>query len=649
MTIESQQPLLEDPTSGSYPDLFFYPAAKKDELKLRILETEHALTICVNANNTMQNYLVKTSERFERLSETSIEMSEELDLQRSSVTVGRMFLILRNEAQTLGISDRDFIDMFKLCTKINTKVSTKLFHDIHRERGIERIKIENVRQEQPKIVNKVLDEYGAVQQPWFKGSKAQWREFLIKHSIFFFHFQGKDSNSLTPEGLRINGDTYKYGVPDWFDELDAGALPTREAVEKEILEDTESAKSLYAGLKSLFKSREYTIREEMKKTFGYANMVERTKNKLELSIDNFPLLLISLANCHTGGFLLKANAQEEFVAGRRPFEYIKPAKLLERTIDAFLAEESRVLCKEIVAMWIEDTLIKSKSVSDDLKVVSPDFQKTTVDLVDSISGDSQASLEFKQTLGTNKRLYYSLIKDIAPLLIHLTPNEIDYLKEIISEFGERNVGQIILEAAEVISYHAADFGQNPTKESESVIRRMREYTKKILIRDHVDLFNAFACSLFDDDPNTPDSDNDNLFEEKALKIETEAIAEESANISKGNLAGWQLIYSNNRTLLENHLDIVGGESLEEREQALEEYVKRNGISCSIKIASVIRTFDWLVTIPEETEWLAMRKEANGVMFKKKKRGRVRILYRMEPDIKKIVFFLHQKKDWDYGF
>ena len=648
MTIESPQSHFVDPSPEGYPDLFKYPASKKDELKVRILEVDSSFTIYSIANRTLNEYLRSSNERFTRLSDTSVDMYEELDLLKSSVAVSKMYLTLRQELPIVGISDEEFIDMFKFFTKINSKVSEKLFHGIHRENGIERIKIDNVRGQQAKTINKILEEHSAP-KPWFKGTKAEWRDFLINHSIFLFNFMDKDTKTSANDDIRIQGVTYQNGMPDWFDGLDEGILPSDEIVEQEILEDTQDAKRINTDLDQLLKSQKYIVKEERRKTYGFAKMVEKTKNKLELSVDNFPLLLISLISCHTGGFTLKPDAEERFAAGKIPFDYLESSELIEQTIDNFLAKEERLLCKETVAQWIEDSLEKSKSISQDLKVIDPDFGRVSILLLDSVGGDTRAATEFKKTLGTNKRLYYSLTKDIAPLLIHVTADELAYLKEIIKEYGVKTAGHAILEIAEAISYHSTDFSNNLPKESQSAINRLRTYTKKVLIRDHIDLYDAMANTLLIDEEDIPAATEENTFEEKALKIETAAIAVESANIGLGNLADWQLIYSNNRSLSENHLDPIDGQSLEEREKALEEYVVQNGISCSVKIGSIIRAFDWLVTVPEEKEWLAMRKEVDGVTFKKKKRGRVRILYRMDPETKKIIFFLHQKKDWSYGF
>jgi mRNA-degrading endonuclease RelE of RelBE toxin-antitoxin system len=121
-------------------------------------------------------------------------------------------------------------------------------------------------------------------------------------------------------------------------------------------------------------------------------------------------------------------------------------------------------------------------------------------------------------------------------------------------------------------------------------------------------------------------------------------------IVQGNLAGWQFFYTTNRTSEQSHLIEIEGQTTEELERNLHRFITDRKISCSIPAGSIVNAFEWLVTeVPKETEQTRMGMQINGEYFKKLKRQRVRIIYQMSPSEKKIIFFIHKKQDWGYGF
>lgn len=120
-------------------------------------------------------------------------------------------------------------------------------------------------------------------------------------------------------------------------------------------------------------------------------------------------------------------------------------------------------------------------------------------------------------------------------------------------------------------------------------------------------------------------------------------------VAQGNLLAWHIFYTDNKSLDDKHLVEIGGSTLKEREETLEALRIKEQIPLSIKPGSVIRALDWLVTVPQDVEQVRIRKDIGGEEFKKLKRGDLRILYQMRPPEKAIIFFLHQKQAWTYGF
>lgn len=117
----------------------------------------------------------------------------------------------------------------------------------------------------------------------------------------------------------------------------------------------------------------------------------------------------------------------------------------------------------------------------------------------------------------------------------------------------------------------------------------------------------------------------------------------------GNLQGWRLYYSLNRSTAGSGLVELEGSTLDDRERVFDQFLLDNGISCSIKRASVIRALEWVAAAPGQVEFQRIRQEIGAEVFKKVKRGKVRIFYVLKPEIRHIVFFVHQKQAMGYSF
>ncbi|CAN5185387.1 hypothetical protein BH09PAT1_BH09PAT1_1210 [soil metagenome] len=149
------------------------------------------------------------------------------------------------------------------------------------------------------------------------------------------------------------------------------------------------------------------------------------------------------------------------------------------------------------------------------------------------------------------------------------------------------------------------------------------------------------------------SNNEQIVHAEALPAKAEQFTEETnqeiAALAAGNLSGWKIYYAHDRRTDADHLELLPGESMEEREEALSNFIGTNNISCNIKPGSIVNALDWLVEVPDGVEQLRHKKTVGKEEFKKIKRGDVRLLYKVDRDEQKIVFFIHQKKAYSYHF
>lgn len=638
----------EGSTKPTTLDLFCYPRAESEKLRGNIIATSHLYNSHRRAYEALHAFSDQVEQRLVRLEQTTRDLEEETDLNRSSATIGKAYFGIKDSLGALNLSSQDFIDFFKLCVKINTRASRMLFAGMYEEGGLEKLQMLNATRRSGPAFIQTIEQYAKTPPEWFtKGTRA-WKELIAQHS-FLFNWVKDDPNG--PDGKKaLTGDTHPDGLPDWYDDLDSGTLPGDDTVLKEIIEDVETVQRLKAQRNQLYEQMKYSVIYESKKVWGYARHINITKREFLPVVQTFPELLAALTLTGSGDFELKPSEDEEFKPGISEVLQADPEKLRRSIIAEFTGNNETLLCPELVSLWIENSLLKSKVIDSAESTAPNDFRGKLLATLGALEGNPDAETEFKRYIQNEKRAYYSLAHDISPLLIHLTANEQEYLEELIKGSDDIPAGDLVMEIAEIVSHHSTKFKDGDPKETSSAIRRMKEFAEKYLNRNYTRLFRQMSDTLFAEkevNEDLQEISEDERVSDVAYEVQT--IKQETRKIQQSSLGGWKLAYTDNRSMDEHHVENIPGDTLEELEGSLENYIVKNGVSCSIKLGSVVRAFDWLVSVPAEVERARIRKTVGDVTFKKLKRGRVRILYVTEPEQKRIVFFLHQKKAWGYGF
>lgn len=217
---------------------------------------------------------------------------------------------------------------------------------------------------------------------------------------------------------------------------------------------------------------------------------------------------------------------------------------------------------------------------------------------------------------------------------------------MLKEYNGTTTEHFIWDMAELISSHIKREKVQLTRSQLGALHYLSKFTATFLRNHHNFLLRELHKSL-----------QDNFFEQEELKPKDslitanlqEEIESTTEEIAQGNLAGWHIFYTDNKSSDEKHLTEIGGKTLEERELALQELFSKENVSFSIKPGSIVRVFEWLVTVPEEVEQVRIRKNIGDEVFRKIKRGSLRIFYQMSWEKKDLIFFVHQKQAWGYGF
>lgn len=590
------------------------------------------------AKRAFTKLVQETQKRVVRLNQTQADLDEQAVQLVSSRTCSAAYLRLFDELSLQSVPPCEILEFYKKCLTVNTRNCTSLFQ---KGRFVLQESIVN-----PLSGNReyqaMLDGVAGDPPSWFEGGKVKWREFVRYHAHFPAYlnldlvqrYAGKNYLPTLQTADRL-GFTLKDAFPDWLEELEEG-IPERSLVERELAEDTQESRKVYHQLERIQQQDVYLRQTVNQKAEKVEARFQERRVELVPSIKNFSELVLYLGSmCDIHAHLTPEEARE---------------KLMRR----FLESHERLIDRESLALWIEKKLGEGGVIKKDARdLIDTNFRDLFSLLLQEMGAHSSDSPKsFREVKQTDKKAFNALNYDIKPFLALLRKDELVYLEEFIQVSQASPVEPAVWEMAELISLRYRNSGSyDAGNKTRLPLEEFRKFTTSWLRKNWQWAYRELqqvlsggrvqeATPLPSDTPRVPPQEESSPVGEITTMIE---------ETQQGNLRGWHLYYSTDRTVKEDSLRELGGGSVEEREQGLEQFIAGGKIPCSIKPASVIRAFEWLVTVPQEVERVRIRKDIEGTVFKKLKRGAVRIFYTICPEEKKIVFFIHQKKGYRYGF
>ena len=135
--------------------------------------------------------------------------------------------------------------------------------------------------------------------------------------------------------------------------------------------------------------------------------------------------------------------------------------------------------------------------------------------------------------------------------------------------------------------------------------------------------------------------------------ETEILIQEFdhdiSEVETGGLKGWNVMYSLNATLNNIDLITIEGETLDEKSEFLKKLFVDEGISCSTDPSNVIAVLERKTEASPESEYIVPVFTVKHEDFKRQRVGGVRVFYKMDQVLKKMIFWVYQKQANGYDF
>ena len=642
MNTETISPVNEEQVKNNPPTtlhLFRYKGFERDQLQAKVSAGAKLEENFTRTNLSLGKLHAGTNARLDRLSQTSIELLEQLDNNSSSITCGAVYLKMHDELHYL--SPQDFMTFFRQCLAVNTSLCE-----------LERAKAENAKDQTTlfRIINLknnrqlpaddkiILGKMPENPPCWFGDDKRAWKAFVYLHANFVMYlnhdmFQSfaSDTGSLKDMLDRVAelpGFTKKGELPDWFSE-DGERVPTKEEVEEELEEDKEQKIKNINALQKINEQGSYLTTASTDKTNKAMARLLGLAQETFSNSQNFTDMII---------FLEIANKVNKTNTFNLPFD---------KTIKDYTESQGILVISEPIALYIEKKLLEGKIIQSTQDPIAANFTDLFTRLLEYLKDKQDSSLQnFQELRNTNKKAFGTLNYDIKPFLEILSVEELSFLQELPKAYRGTAIEQLIWDMAGLISSRIKQGEVQLTRSLRGALNYLSKFTATFLKTHSNFAYREIYKSL-----------QDNFFEQEELEplgslVATslqEEIESTTEEITQGNLAGWHIFYTDSKSSDEKNLTEIGGKTLEERELALQELFVKEKVSFSIKPGSIVRAFEWLVTVPEEVEQVRIRKNIGEEVFRKIKRGNTRIFYQMSLEKKNLIFFVHQKKAWSYGF
>lgn len=634
MNVESgleHGPTLENPVT--FVPLFRYgglrlEASRKEYQALADYKSYEREVLSNYAARVLKGREVESS--LNRLAQRIIDTSLQVNSLVSSISAGRTYLIFLQELKPQGYTDAQIYQLFGICLRIHNATTITYTGDTQYALIRQQSKDFNARGAKPIAARAVYS-----RPTWFHGNIHTFDNFVTEYSDFW-SLLNPEKISLPHEDkmqLEINkskaidaGEDYDdiFGVttaenlPDWL--TDDNNPPALEAVKDELKSDETDNVLMKKERQLLIKQANY-LHQVVKDKFTKAE--ERLNQRWAE---------VKVADPCLGDFL---SFMHIILEGEGDFaEKIKFYTDLER----------RITDSEDLSLWIEDNFKKIGVVDQGLITnFGEEILKAYFPTLNSDNPENKVA--FSSFRETNRKGFMILNYDLRPFMEMLNHEDLELINQFLDDQNSKEAGPIISFIGDLLSENIKK-QQNALPENlVKAFKNYREFLRKFLRNNWQTLYQQFYSILFpskevEEEKPAPE-------EEYNYKRIVEQVDEEIFAIDKGNLLNWTLLYSPEERIEEESAIIVSGDTLDQKSRFLQDLIAHLGVSNSIKPDSIIHALDWKTQSPKEVEQLVPIIIVRGEKWKKFKRQAMRIIYRMFPDEKKLMFFLYKKKGLSY--
>lgn len=584
-----------------------------------------------------------SNSRLERILESSNDVHSQLLSTASMITYGQVYLIFEDELPKTGITENQVYDFFKICARINTT-----FWDdfIARNKRTDNSLKPVSRDFTDKRFIEVAKHDIKNPPAWFNRSLDQWAYLVLGYANFAELIDSRTNNIITPSGRMLPSNRiliFSGQYPDWYN-IDSNQPPSRDGIIAELEEDFDSLE-LIDGQHALL----HRNIDEIKK--AVYDKISRTsiwiyKRLKDLHPDS-PIFANSV--CITEIIrVLYESSYRDFYQRQKPDD--NPDQSHLRALKKMTRAESFEVNPEYLALWLEKVLTGTRinwKLTDTLDKEKIDMLNNTLSPLVLHQAEKRPALQ-------------SIKYDIAPLMELLPDEDKHMLFQLASLYEEDCLEEYIWVLSEALSpYTTPSVYESKSRNVISLMERVRNFSVRWYLENSEWAFTKLTEEIekatarqHNDQDLTIQTRSENpqiieiaqQFDEKIKEVRTLA-----SEVKHDPLTDWRLVYTPRRIISTEGGVLISGADRFSIESTLEKYLREEGITCSVPVSSIVNVLGWIINMPREIEQVRIGKNIAGEEYKKIKRGRMRILYRIDRTDNTLYFFLHHKDGWGYGF
>lgn len=599
------------------------------------------------AFNKLENTIFS---RGDNLGRTIDELDEAADDLNSSVTISEFYLKLSGEMSPMGASPSETMDVFRFCTNIYSQICVARRAELVGKNNNYKNSTMLLPHKYTLQLHNLIDKNITDPPVWFKGNFGEWRYFMGTHSAIALYLNPElerlDTNQITlQQSKKLMKVVFPGSEPDWLIDLEDNQIPSPEDIQAELEEDLQQLSNVEQQIETARTQQQQLLKLNDAELMRSITYLEKERRKLPQRPRSLAQLICVL------------HALEDFTVREADLEALEtdhgliPEKYRQREINRFTEWNSGFSSWQMTALWLENQAREARlSVGEPLTPQLADNFKSV--FVGSQINPANLPSNLEELRRTDKKLFQFIFYSLHPLSSIIDQANLPYLREII----EANVGQPLIKTVQEIAEGTAE------ATVDNYIATISDPTSRVsddLIKFSKRWLNNHWASLYE-------KLNDRLINPTHLRSEesppqivgrddyglTEQVQEMSdlgQQIQRGNLGGWQLLYSTDGKFKEDELIPIVGDSITDLQTSLENAVRRNRIPFYGSPSSVIRSFDSKATeIKSGEEWTEWRIFIDGQPYKKfRQNRRNRIIYQMDYENRTIRFHTYLKKADNY--
>ncbi len=623
--------------------IFSYSAEEWDDVSVQYETVNGIKRKSISTGTAALAYMDKASHRAARMAERNAKVQQDLLDVESSWAVGQSYLRAREEFMAMGASEEEAYRAFKISVGINMNAAATRDRMSKPPTTIPEVTAIHVRSSDL-LFN--VDKTVKTPPAWFRDTPNNWQKILTINSFL---------GLVTAPGEE---QTHRYcspnGLPDWFD-FRSPEAPPEENVLAEIDEDRALAGELIKQFDRTHQAHLYVFNESLEYRRKIAELQEKRHIELSNACFRLPGLLLFLeAEPYIYG-LIKNNDFYELPDSEKD-ESLKNYFLprYREYADYFIRDNEGIYSKEIISFWMAKTFQEAKIIEDGNSPLDGDYATVLGILLNEPTKEYHKDPILSDTQKRGSARFGLIYYQIRPFLTILSDEERRYFAEWISEYPNEPAS-LIINGISALTSAKIQSGEFVPDKSERMWKKpisdLEKTTKKLLSENWYMLYKEMIAELNRQknggDPikvNVPD----NPEAEKRCEVTSLELEQETKRLNAGSLAGWSIFHTSNPAIVsEKYWTLIEGDTLDEKAASVSAILRQHNRFPVPQGLLLDELEDIVESVDDVEEQIRPARLIGGVRYRRRRSGPVRILYRVDQELNRVVFCLHKKEAQHY--